>query len=1013
MSAPISRRVSSHDRPPGDPSGGDPTEGALRRAGIAAALGLLIVGGLWATRPAASAQPPDAVVEEEFEEPEALGEDGDDGQAPADVPVGPIELGGVPADDRGPADLLPAEGAAAYFAFAGTDAAGPALADTAAHRSLIDSGLLPAVGRSFGAIWENGLEKAKEAAERAGGGGLFGGGEDFRIEIEAAEEEEGVVVEEFGEIKLDEERFEEEFDEERFEEEEEIDVQFEVDRPGDGDLSDEPPLELEEADALEEFGEEDEVVAEERPELVAALRAFGKAALEGGGAVSIHLPAEGPPLPAAFVVLPGAADAAEVLLSEMNAEERATLRLREVEVEGVTILAGNVPGAPPMYNFGLWRVGSHLVAAVGPGAVQSAVAVTAGRGEALGTRALAANTPEDALLAGWLDFATVVDRFGEFAVAEADWRESGQITVSDVLRPLGLDALGGVRGSISADGEALRTDGEWTLRGEARGLLVALDPAPMSLGDLPPLPAEVGAFGAGSADSARIYDGVVEALAGLSELTRPQSRERAFLEDPNATLNGLAGFDVRAALLEPLGHVTAYYGDPRDGGLFGLGSVAAVSVEDADTLREGLATLSARVLSELPPDAEGTVAVTTAERYGTDVTTISVGGLFRPSVAVTDDWIVFAPTPQAVAAFLLRADGKLPRWEPTGRWEAPFARVPAEFTLLSAGDPRPGAAALNNLVGTLLPPLNQFGEGPDDLFLPPSELVTGPLFPNVSWATNTGSGVRGVGYASLPGLGGGGGGSSTAVLAVPLIAGSTALLLPAVQAAREAARRSQAQNNLKQLGLAAHNYHSTYNTFPRGTVEGTDLPPEQRLSWVVALLPYLEQQAMTERLDPKQAWNAGPNDLVARTAIPDLLNPSLPDLETTGEGYAPTHYVGIAGVGEDAATSPTPTRKTGVFGYDRATALRDLRDGTSNTLMYGSVHENVGPWAQGGRATVRAFTQRPYIDGPDGFGGHAGGTNFLAADGSVHFISENIDPAVLEAMATASGGEIVDWDEVE
>ncbi|MFH5804569.1 DUF1559 domain-containing protein [Alienimonas sp. DA493] len=977
----------------------DPSEGVLRRAGVAAALALLAVGGLTAVRPAASAQPPTPGERglDALRQADVLEEDGVDATPPAAVAGPPVTLGGAPADDRAPAALLPADGAVAFVQWAGTAKAGPAFTETAAHKALIDSGLLPAVKRSFGAVWQKGFEEARKAVEQAAGGG----GADFdEIQIEINEPADGIEVE-----PLEEEPFEERI--------REIEIQEEAFAPPQEfqlEPIEENPEAFQADGVVVEDGDAAGAVPNPRPEALAALQNLGEATLTGGATVSVHL-LEGPPLPSVFVVLPGAADAAEAVLSQTSVQEREALGLRQEDVNGVSVTVGNVPGAPPFFNFGLWRVGPHLVGAIGPGAVQRGVAVTTGDAAAMSSLPLAENTPADALLAGWLDFAAVADRFGEFPAYEADWRPGGQVTVGEILTALGLDALEGVRGSLSADGEALRSEGEWLLRGEARRLLAALDPAPMSLDDLPPLPAEVKSFGATSVDFAAIYDGLIDAAGALAELQRPESRERAMLENAPTVLNNAAGFDVRAALLEPLGSVTAVYGDPSDGGLFGLGGVAAIAVDDAAELRAGLAAAADRVLSQAPPEAGEQVRVSVQRWAGTEVTTVSVAGMFRPSLAVTDDWLVLAPSPQAVAAFLLRAEGTLPKWEPTGRWEEPFGRVPAEFTSLSAVDPRPAAQFLNSLIGTLLPPLDHFAGGPADTALPPTELVTGPLFPNVKWATNTGEGVRSVGYSSLPTPMALNSGGSLSTVATPAILAG--LLLPAVQQAREAARRTQSANNLKQLGIAALNYHDAFNTLPRGTVEGTDLPPEKRLSWVAGLLPYMEQGALAERLDPNQAWNQGPNDFAARLVVPTLVNPSVPGGETTEEGYAATHYVGIAGVGADAATAKRHTDKTGIFGYDRATKLFEVTDGLSNTLMYGSVHENVGPWAQGGPSTVRALTQQPYVNGPDGFGGHPNGTNFSFGDGSVQFISENIDPQVLEALATARGGEVVDWDVVE
>ena len=964
--------------PASSPVPRDPSEGWPRRAAIAAGLALLTVVGLWNGVLSAAPQPPlenNPPAAEPIEEP--IGPSSTTTVAPlqddevdvlVDTPPPPITLPGVPADDRGPAALLPASGAVAYVSWAGGDAAGPALKQTAAYDALMNSGLFPEVGRSFDAILEQGIDKARrsveEAIDRAQGRG------DARFD-DVSDELDG----------FEDDEFEDEFEDDGFD----VEVEVEVEEL-DGD-----PFKM-------------------TPELK-TLQALGEAAFDGGAALSVNILEGGPPLPSVFLVLPGAADEAEAALSLASVEERDRMQLQEEEVNGVKVLGGLPPGAPPFYHFAFWRVGEHFVAAIGPGAVPTGTAVTAGGGEALGTRALAESTPDDALIAGWIDFATIVDTFGEFPVHDAPWRREGPIALNDVLVPLGLDALAGMRGSLSADGKALRTEGEWTLRGEARGLLVALDPASMTRDDLPPMPVTVGSFGAASVDAARIFDGVVEALEGLSELAPPDSQPQQMLSDPNATINGLAGFDVRAGLIEPLGGVTAFYSDPADGGLFGMGAVVAMSVDDAAALRDGMAAVANRVLPELPPEASEGVMIATNERYGTDVTTISVGGLFRPSLAVTDEWAVFAPTPQSVAAFLLRADGKLPTWEPTGDWEEPFARVPEEFTVVSGADPRPAAAFLNKLIGTLLPPVNQFAGGRSDAALPPSELVTGPLFPNVSWAVNTGAGVKGTGYSSLPAPGCGGG-SPSSMAAIPIAAGSVALLLPAVQAARAAARRTQSANNLKQQTLAAHNYDSTYATFPRGTVEAANLKPEQRLSWIATVLPYLEEGALAKRLDAKQAWNAGPNAAAARRQIPSMINPALDEgSESNDDGYALTHYVGIAGVGEDAAASKVRTNKTGMFGYDRATSIRSVTDGTSNTLLQGSVQADLGPWAQGGPSTVRAFTKKPYIGGPDGFGGgEVGGTNFSLVDGSVQFISEDIDPQVLEAMATTQGGEVFDLD---
>ena len=98
-----------------------------------------------------------------------------------------------------------------------------------------------------------------------------------------------------------------------------------------------------------------------------------------------------------------------------------------------------------------------------------------------------------------------------------------------------------------------------------------------------------------------------------------------------------------------------------------------------------------------------------------------------------------------------------------------------------------------------------------------------------------------------------------------------------------------------------------------------------------------------------------------------------------------------------------------MFGYGRQTRQQDLVRGGANTIAVLGVQDQCGPWAQGGRATVRPLTRRPYVNGPDGFGsGQADGMVAGMADGSVRFLSKNIDPHVMEQLATVHGGEQVD-----
>ncbi len=105
---------------------------------------------------------------------------------------------------------------------------------------------------------------------------------------------------------------------------------------------------------------------------------------------------------------------------------------------------------------------------------------------------------------------------------------------------------------------------------------------------------------------------------------------------------------------------------------------------------------------------------------------------------------------------------------------------------------------------------------------------------------------------------------------------------------------------------------------------------------------------------------------------------------------------------------PVNHKRAGIFGYNRSTRMRDITDGTSNTVMISEASKDFGNWAAGGKSTIRAFTKKRYINGPDGIGGPwKGGAQMGFADGSVHFLSENIDPAVMERLAKMADGEPV------
>jgi prepilin-type N-terminal cleavage/methylation domain-containing protein/prepilin-type processing-associated H-X9-DG protein len=232
------------------------------------------------------------------------------------------------------------------------------------------------------------------------------------------------------------------------------------------------------------------------------------------------------------------------------------------------------------------------------------------------------------------------------------------------------------------------------------------------------------------------------------------------------------------------------------------------------------------------------------------------------------------------------------------------------------------------------------------------------------------------------------------------------LLLPAVRRVREPANRASCANNLHQLVLAIHNYQSTYKMCPPGCI-GYGAVPEERLGWMVALLPYLEQDSLYQQIDFQNGY--GGNLPAVQTRIRTFLCPSA-NAESMAD--AVTHYVAMSGIGLDAATRPAGSPGNGFMGYDRLTSLSMIKDGTSNTIALMETRSGLGPWARGGPSNIRGFdpTDVPFFGDHRPFGGHPNGMNAAMADGSVRFIPSSIDPSKLAGAITIDGGEPFDLD---
>ncbi|MDO5581049.1 MAG: DUF1559 domain-containing protein [Planctomycetia bacterium] len=290
------------------------------------------------------------------------------------------------------------------------------------------------------------------------------------------------------------------------------------------------------------------------------------------------------------------------------------------------------------------------------------------------------------------------------------------------------------------------------------------------------------------------------------------------------------------------------------------------------------------------------------------------------------------------------------------------------------------------------------------------------------------------------------------------------LLLPAVQAAREAARRMSCTNNMRQIGIAMHNYHDSLKTFPPGCLRGkmkADSKYEgNHFGWASLILPYCEQQNIQNMINFSKKVYEEPNLTSGKTIIPMYLCPSDQDLELREVNYynpddstsweplvlklAPSHYAGIitekiSDYGKEGGWTLVHD-ELGILILSRAIAMSEILDGTSNTMLvteassyeigYPRQYDN-GNWILGTsvfRKTEAPINFSPHCAHFTVKGGqidttwtcaecskyqyemrsrHPSGANILLADASCRFLSESIDMNILAALFPRDRGEML------
>lgn len=287
------------------------------------------------------------------------------------------------------------------------------------------------------------------------------------------------------------------------------------------------------------------------------------------------------------------------------------------------------------------------------------------------------------------------------------------------------------------------------------------------------------------------------------------------------------------------------------------------------------------------------------------------------------------------------------------------------------------------------------------------------------------------------------------LVVIAIIGILVALLLPAVQAAREAARRLSCTNNLCQVILAVQNYEMTFGVYPPGTINDKgpieNVPQGYHHNWISQVLPFIEEQTIYNHIDFSVGVYDEKNQLVRQTPLPILACPS----DDMGDDLWRSSYAGCS----NDVEAPIDKDNHGVFFLNSAIRPLDVTDGLSHTLFLGEkvvssralTGESQNPlddlgWMSGTRATLRtagdplnadrARIRRPELGqiplNEDAAGGanvdpklfvggfssrHASVVNIAMGDSSVRTISENIPPKLLQQLAHRADGQLPSKDD--
>jgi len=657
---------------------------------------------------------------------------------------------------------------------------------------------------------------------------------------------------------------------------------------------------------------------------------------------------------------------------------RASIGTTQVEIQGHDFLQIDIPDSPLQSRLLIGGAGEHLLVCLGQSTAANALDRLAdqSRPQWLSDLLVRTNVPRQTSV-GYFDIKEIVDRFLPLAgpEAEAIADQLGIRSLASLESATGLDQTGTIN-KVS-----LRFDGSPT------GLFSLADGKPINWDQLKHFPQDTLFAFAVALDTEKI----LQTLRDLADQTDPSiSRD---LNRGLSEFREVFGLDLEQDLLDLLGPTVAFHQAAGDGWLVGM--TLSVEVADIDQLRANQSQFIDHLqgndgLADLP------FWIDTQQFDGTDIHTIRFVEFpfpVEPSWCFQNDRMLISLAPQSLRPVISPhpEDAFLPVETITGQQAGD-----SQLLALAYADAKQQFSLAYMYLQLLKPMLSASMAGLDDqswerrefmnrlaaLTPPSARSIYRHLLPSITVVTRTEDGITTETRQTMP--------SINVAVASPIM---VALLLPAVQAARAAARRTQSANNIRMQMLAVHNFESVYRRLPAGF--STDESGQPLLSWRVHLLPYMELEYLYEEFHLDEPWDSDHNiQLLDR----------MPDVYRSPVSQASPGKTVYRGIGGTNGIFTEPVRPGSNLGTDFAT----VRDGTSNTIAI----------AETGDALAIEWTRPDVIDADDFeigniFANYPNGSNFGFADGSVRFVHVTVPKEIIGRLFNKADGEPIPWSEFE